>query len=74
MKQAVFKDSYGKVVSIGSKIIIEKDLNYQHFQNRVCTIVWDGVSGMYRFKFDDEPKSKITHDFYGVYKFKKVSK
>jgi len=65
-----FLDSYGIPVKHGSKIIIEANYNYQHFNNREALVEWYPEKGMYRFVFIDDSRFKIRHDFWGIHKFK----
>jgi hypothetical protein len=67
-----FLDSYGTPVKHGTKIIIETNYNYQHFNNREALVEWHSEKGMYRFMFTDDHKFKSRHDFWGIHRFKVV--
>ena len=67
-----FEDSYGNRVMHGTKIIIESNYNYQHFNNREALVEWNSEKGMYQFIFTFDIKFKSRHDFYGIHKFKVV--
>ena len=67
-----FLDSYGTPVKHGSKIIIEANYNYQHFNNREALVEWYPEKGMYRFMFTNDHRFKSRHDFWGIHRFRVV--
>lgn len=69
MSDAKFFDSYGTEVKDGTKILIEQNYNFRHFNNREAIVMWDQRVGMYRFKFIGE---YLDHNFYGIAKFRAI--
>jgi hypothetical protein len=66
-----FLDSYGTPVKHGSKILIERNYNYTHFNNREALVEWYPKKGMYQFIFIDDA-FKSRYDFWGIHSFKVV--
>lgn len=67
-----FLDNYGNPVHHGSKIIIEKNYNYDHWNNREAIVGWYAEKGMYRFYFPDQKDNYPRFDFYGIHSFKVI--
>ena len=74
MRMPTFLDNYGNYVYHGTKILIEQNYNYPHFNNREAYVEWYSKKGMYRFVFIDDVKIRQRHDFWGIHSFKVVDK
>lgn len=67
-----FKDTYGNEVKHGSIIIIEKNCNYQHINNKKALIKWNKEFGMFRYILCEDLKKydkSFGNDFYGIRSF-----
>jgi len=67
-----FVDSYGTPVKHGTKIIIESNYNFHHWNNREALVEWYPEKGMYRFMFTDDHMFESRHDFWGIHKFRVI--
>lgn len=67
-----FFDTHGTPVVHGTKIVIESNYNYSHWNNRPGVVEWDSKKGMYRFRFTDGETLDSQNDFYGIHSFKVI--
>lgn len=67
-----FADSYGNPVSHGTKIVIESNYNFPHWNNRPGVVEWDSKKGMYRFRFTDGETLDSQNDFHGIHSFRVI--
>lgn len=65
-----FFDTHGTPVVHGTKIVVESNYNYPHWNNRPGVVEWDSKKGMYRFRFTDGETLDSQNDFYGIHSFK----
>lgn len=70
-RRPMFYDTYGNEILPGDYIVIEKNYNSQHFNNREAVVMWDFVNGIYTFKFIDG-EGRSNNNFYGIHQFKRV--
>jgi hypothetical protein len=75
MSETPFNDMNGEPVTVGDKIIIVSNYNYQHLDGQHAVVIWDEKRGCYKYKYTEVRRKKeftTEDDFNAIHEFKKV--
>lgn len=70
-----FRDMDGNPVTVGDKIVIVHDYNYQFHNGQEATVIWNERYGCYEWTFTEVRRGKSftnRNDFCGIHQFKLI--